>query len=113
MHENWIQLARAPSRDGTSGTSGTCGTSGTSGTCGTTGTFECEGSLATTLADSILSEVTPQKNPDRSLGLRNKKQKTILFAKFLWELFDAGNHKFLLAKNLSPSSFVKLLAILF
>ena len=110
MHENWIQSVRAPSRDGTSGTSGTSGTLGTSGT---TGTFECEGSLATTLADSILSEVTPQKNPDRSLGLRNKKQKTILFAKFLWELFDAGFQFVLLTRNLSLSSFLKLLPIPF
>ena len=58
-------------------------------------------------------EVTPQKNPDRSLGFRNKKQKTILFAKFLWELFDAGFQFVLLTRNLSPSSFLKLLPILF
>ena len=58
-------------------------------------------------------EVTPQKNPDRSLGLRNKKQKTILFAKFLWELFDARFQFGLLTRNLSLSSFLKLLPIPF
>ena len=106
---------RAPSHDGTSGTSGTSGTLGTSGTSGTTGTFKREGALTVLFAyaNSILGEVTPQKNPDRSLGLRNKKQKTILFAKFLWELFDARFQFGLLTRNLSLSSFLKLLPIPF